>query len=383
MHLSNYRVPSHLVFTILTSCRKDARTLAPKCPPPGSRSFAGLQLTDVSQPLPGPRTLVDDHALASRTGAHETARHLSRLAITNLINPVPVITVTDRTAPAPPPNTAVSGHPGRSSQIPAVDNRAQPNPGNTGRGKPQWRLFDPIRDATAAFQYEGRSVNALPQNKRNRSGWKDQSTRYEGLVSQSHPIPQKSREEGKIMILNNPSAAARRPRPIWGSDDLEDAPRMFSGPDTKPISSEQLIAEVKGIYAGLCMVESKCCEVDAKQSAMTKDQSGQYPRLANEQWQALNSLHRTLLHEHHDFFLASQHPFAIPSLRILATRYSMPQRMWRHGVQSYLELLRHRLPHSLEHMLTFIYLAYSMLTLCKCLYNPHPHLTFCFSGIRN
>jgi hypothetical protein len=70
-----------------------------------------------------------------------------------------------------------------------------------------------------------------------------------------------------------------------------------------------------------------------------------------------------LLHEHHDFFLASQHPSASQSLKKLAHKYAMPARMWRHGIHSFLELLRHRLPHSLEHMLTFIYLAYSMMAL--------------------
>lgn len=41
----------------------------------------------------------------------------------------------------------------------------------------------------------------------------------------------------------------------------------------------------------------------------------------------------------------------------------MPARMWRHGIHSFLELLRHQLPASLEHMLAFIYLAYSMMAL--------------------
>lgn len=106
-------------------------------------------------------------------------------------------------------------------------------------------------------------------------------------------------------------------------------------------------------------VESKCIEVDSAQSA--QNESG--PRLNNEQWQAIIALHRTLLHEHHDFFLASQHPSASPALRRLASKYAMPARMWRHGIHSFLELLRHRLPASLEHMLTFIYLAYSMMAL--------------------
>jgi Est1 DNA/RNA binding domain len=39
--------------------------------------------------------------------------------------------------------------------------------------------------------------------------------------------------------------------------------------------------------------------------------------------------------------------------------------MWRHGIHSFLELLRHRLPDSLDHMLVFIYLAYSMMALLK------------------
>jgi hypothetical protein len=50
-------------------------------------------------------------------------------------------------------------------------------------------------------------------------------------------------------------------------------------------------------------------------------------------------------------------------LRRLATKYAMPARMWRHGIHSFLELLRHRLPDSLDHMLTFVYLACLMMAL--------------------
>ncbi|RAL68390.1 hypothetical protein DID88_007121 [Monilinia fructigena] len=151
----------------------------------------------------------------------------------------------------------------------------------------------------------------------------------------------------------------------------EAAPRSHSEeysiilqPETRPISQEQLVAEVKGIYAGLVMVEAKCIEVDNRQATLAQgDPTSQPPRLNNEQWQALIALHRTLLHEHHDFFLASQHPSASPALRRLASKYAMPARMWRHGIHSFLELLRHRLPASLDHMLAFIYLAYSMMAL--------------------
>jgi hypothetical protein len=37
--------------------------------------------------------------------------------------------------------------------------------------------------------------------------------------------------------------------------------------------------------------------------------------------------------------------------------------MWRHGIHSYLELLRQQLPDSLEHMLAFVYIAYAMMAL--------------------
>lgn len=153
---------------------------------------------------------------------------------------------------------------------------------------------------------------------------------------------------------------ARKQASQSGQPETEEYPsvkKMIGQPETRPISQEQLVAEVKGIYAGLLMAESKCIDVDSSQSAQTR------PKLNDEQWQALIALHRTLLHEHHDFFLASQHPSASPALRRLASKYAMPARMWRHGIRSFLELLRHRLPTSLEHMLTFIYLAYSMMAL--------------------
>src|SRR5271155_5003971 len=146
------------------------------------------------------------------------------------------------------------------------------------------------------------------------------------------------------------------PLPSSPTEDQEGDTTMLKQPETRAITQDQLVNEVKGIYAGLVMVEKKCVEIDQQQS-QTKN------KLSAEQWQALIALHRTLLHEHHDFFLASQHPSASPALRRLATKYAMPARMWRHGIHSFLELLRHRLPDSLDHMLAFVYLAYSMMAL--------------------
>jgi Est1 DNA/RNA binding domain len=176
------------------------------------------------------------------------------------------------------------------------------------------------------------------------------------------PQPLQPQAGGRPVLLSNPTQqgskdSSSEPYP-------EKNPGLVLQPETRPISQEQLVAEVKGIYAGLVMVEAKCVDVDNKQAKDAQEaEAGKQPKLNNEQWQALIALHRTLLHEHHDFFLASQHPSASPALRRLASKYAMPARMWRHGIHSFLELLRHRLPDSLEHMLSFIYLAYSMMAL--------------------
>jgi hypothetical protein len=122
------------------------------------------------------------------------------------------------------------------------------------------------------------------------------------------------------------------------------------------MTPEQLVDDVKGIYAGLTMVEKKCAEIDQQQASTTN-------KLSDEQWQALVDLHRTLLHEHYDFFLASHHPSSSPALRRLATKYAMPARLWIYGIHNLLELMRRRLPDSLDQMLAFIYLAYSMMAL--------------------
>ncbi|KAL6717752.1 hypothetical protein ACLMJK_003837 [Lecanora helva] len=149
-----------------------------------------------------------------------------------------------------------------------------------------------------------------------------------------------------------------------GHEGLGEDPEMLLQPDTRPISTEQLAVEVKGIYAGLVMVEAKCIDIDERQSAAAQERDpAKRPELTNDQWQSLIALHKQLLHEHHDFFLASQHPSASPALSKLAAKYSMPTRLWRHGIHAFLEVLRHRLPESIEHMLAFIYIAYSMVAL--------------------
>jgi hypothetical protein len=226
--------------------------------------------------------------------------------------------------------------------------------------------------AQASSRFKSPITSPLP---RPRSTSPPRRSRAVQQRPQPDPEFRRTHQAGKLWSPENDNSAQQGHRPsrqknlaavtkgysqITEADQTEDeneAIRLIKEPETRPISQEQLVAEVKGIYAGLVMVETKCIEVDNAQSSHSDT------KLNNEQWQALIALHRTLLHEHHDFFLASQHPSASPALRRLALKYAMPARMWRHGIHSFLELLRHRLPASLEHMLTFIYLAYSMMAL--------------------
>lgn len=71
-------------------------------------------------------------------------------------------------------------------------------------------------------------------------------------------------------------------------------------PETRPISQEQLLAEVKGIYAGLVMVENKCMELDRGLSAKADFNN-------TELQQSMVTLRRKLHQDHHDFSPASRH----------------------------------------------------------------------------
>ncbi|KIW27399.1 hypothetical protein, variant 1 [Cladophialophora immunda] len=237
----------------------------------------------------------------------------------------------------------------RSSNRPAAESEWRPSKIGPGSASP---AYSPGR-----HEHEFSRIHFPPPDSSRRS---PSAGGYQ--PSQQTPVPHQSRQNSRTLAQHAESERRcydARPASAHSSQDdfsAEADIKPLLQPETRPISQEQLVNEVKGIYAGLVMVEKKCVEICAQQAQTTT-------KLSNEQWQALIALHRTLLHEHHDFFLASQHPTASPALWRLPTKYAMPARMWRHGIHSFLELLRHRLPYSLEHMLSFVYLAYQMMGL--------------------
>ena len=159
-------------------------------------------------------------------------------------------------------------------------------------------------------------------------------------------------EQGSGGNCNNDQNSAVTGAESAQAQDTEQQHWIFLQPETHLITEEQLRVEVRAIYAGLAMVEERC--IDHQQSDLPSIQ---------DQWQVLFSLHQLLLNEHNNFFLASQHPSASLALKQLSEKYAMPAWMWHHGIHSLLELMRHQLPDSLEHLLRFFYLAYSMITL--------------------
>ncbi|KAJ5195756.1 DNA/RNA-binding domain E.t1.c1-type [Penicillium cf. viridicatum] len=140
----------------------------------------------------------------------------------------------------------------------------------------------------------------------------------------------------------------------------EEPQKTTKQPKTHAVTEEQLINEVRKIYDGLVIVENQCIEShrELKQSKA---------ELSPRQWQAHVSLHRTLLDEHFNFFLASQHPSASPVLRDVPDKYQTLARMWRYGVLSFLDQLRLKTPDSTEYMHDFIYFSFSIIScLLEC-----------------
>jgi hypothetical protein len=53
----------------------------------------------------------------------------------------------------------------------------------------------------------------------------------------------------------------------------EEEPDMILQLETRPISHEQLVIKVEGIYAGLVTVETKCIDIDEEQSAAAQEKN--------------------------------------------------------------------------------------------------------------
>ncbi len=90
-----------------------------------------------------------------------------------------------------------------------------------------------------------------------------------------------------------------------------------------------------------------------------KNDSGKGIHLSTVQWQSLTDLYRQLLFAHEDFYVRSYALQASNALHQIATNHSVPTTMLRYGIHEILEITKHQLPDSLEHMVSFIDFAYT------------------------
>ncbi|KAF2862420.1 hypothetical protein K470DRAFT_243553 [Piedraia hortae CBS 480.64] len=149
-----------------------------------------------------------------------------------------------------------------------------------------------------------------------------------------------------------PNSQQKEPRNLPTRDA---STKPLDPPATKSITHVQLTNEIAKIFNGLEAIEKKCIEVDG--------QISQFEAISLEKWQEMFALHRSLLNLHHDFLMATYHPTGTPEIKKLVVERDMPARLWRHGIHTPLELLRVRRPATQEHMITYISLAYGIMTL--------------------
>lgn len=119
-------------------------------------------------------------------------------------------------------------------------------------------------------------------------------SRTEGIVGAS---VQAQRVRAQFAQLTRPAAGTisgghASVHSLRAADSNHD---LIMQPETRPISQEQLIAEVKGIYEGLMIVEAKCIEVDNQQAILAQADPTSLPRPNNQQWQAILAFHGMLI----------------------------------------------------------------------------------------
>ena len=141
-----------------------------------------------------------------------------------------------------------------------------------------------------------------------RAGWRHRPLWHERTQPSRYRL-------SELSLPKRSTAGFYLPNELTEVEKLNSEPEMLLLPETRPISHEQLVIEVKGIYAGVVLVEAKCIDIDERQSATTQEDQSKKWHLKNDQWQSWNALHRQLL-------AASQHPLASPALTRLVRNES-------------------------------------------------------------
>ena len=182
-----------------------------------------------------------------------------------------------------------------------------------GHSGPKQSLWDPNLDPTKNPKGGRRKLQhvRLDQKDRPKSqakeftvtninprGWYDQAhneqprvSHHFGGSSRQEKVPSISGNDHDSHSIGSPPEVDTRDNgtPEEAETDIE----MLLQPETRPISHEQLVVEVKGIYAGLVMVEAKCIDIDERQAAAAQENDPtKQTDLKHDQWQSLIALHK-------------------------------------------------------------------------------------------
>ena len=169
---------------------------------------------------------------------------------------------------------------------------------------PNKSLFDPTKDAIPGKgfgkDHDQDSGHAGPRsrplldkssphgplNPDNMEGWQPQQSLSRDKLIQNQHVYGSFNEKDPVKLEGDQQSSP-------GASLQVDEPEMLLQPETRPISHDQLVIEVKGIYAGLVMVEAKCIDIDEKQTAAAQEKDiSKKVQLKNDQWQSLIALHK-------------------------------------------------------------------------------------------
>ena len=146
----------------------------------------------------------------------------------------------------------------------------------------------------------------------NMEGWQS-----EPKLTRDRPLKQEPLDilvetsNGNLERGRPPSRGASPSVDELSGENPEAQPEMLLQPETRPISHDQLVIEVKGIYAGLVMVEAKCIDIDEKQTAAAQEKDlTKRIQLKNDQWQSLIALHKQVWTESNLMILCRHLPMA-------------------------------------------------------------------------
>lgn len=115
------------------------------------------------------------------------------------------------------------------------------------------------------------------------------------------------------------------------------------------------------VYEDVLALEGRCNEIDRIEEARVREVGcTELEALLANSYTDLVNLHISLIQKYKELIFACSHSAGL--LALVPATSGIPVRLWRSGIHTCLDILRHHLPDSLEHILMFINTAYQEVT---------------------